>query len=334
MTTRTAQFSLFLLTLLLLATPGRAHVEFFTTSFEFDDSGTFSIGTAPLTATFSGGAAQRIGVGAYYHSGTHSWHVPTGGTSVVTFETPADQVDFWFRDTAGAAASSYQIFDSSGIVIGSGTGTQSFVNIVLTRNGSQTRIGRVEFSSAGGGDTVVDDFDYAANEEAVQSNITMLLEEPISDLVHGGIGNLRGWAVSPDGIDRIEIYIDGAFAFEAPYGGSRTDVGAQFPEIANANSSGFSLAYGYSNLLPGEHSITARAYTLLGGQTDSSSTFSVVGFDKTFIPSSDIVDAAGATFTATGDEFTMENVSIDGRVYDLTLKWRTAEQGFEIIEIR
>lgn len=324
---------IFALTVAVLASPAYSHLEFFDTSFEFDEPGTFDIGTAPLRATFSGGAAQVIGVGAYYRTGTHSWHVPDDGLSTVTFEMGADQVDFWFRDTVGAASSTYRIYDTSNIMLAFGSGTQTFAQVVLTRTGQLSRIGRIEFSSAGGGDTVVDDFSYAADEDALETNITLLLEEPISNLPHGGVGNLRGWAVSPDGIDRIEIYIDGAFAFEAPYGGNRTDVGAAFPAIEGSDSSGFSLAFGYSNLSAGEHSITARAYSLLGAQTDSSSTFNVVTFDKTFITSSDVVNASDATITAAGDEITIQNISIDERVYNLKLKWRSAEQGFEIIEI-
>ena len=47
------------------------------------------------------------------------------------------------------------------------------------------------------------------------------LEEPVSLETHTGVGNLRGWAVSSDGIAKVEIYIDGVYAFDAPYGGSR-----------------------------------------------------------------------------------------------------------------
>lgn len=318
-----------------IAQPVHAHLEFFFTSFEGMLTGDFTIGEAPLTATFAGGEAKSSGVGGeHYRTGVQSWHIPDGGSSVVTFETPADQVDFWIRDTAGAQPSTYRVYDTSNILLREGSGTQTFVNVIVTQGGGQSRIARVEFDNAGGSDTVVDDFSYAANEDPIITNITLSLEEPVASEVHGGVGNLRGWAISPDGISRVEIYIDGAFAFEAPYGGNRPDVAAAFPETTNSISSGFSLAYGYSNLLPGEHTVTARAYSLLGAQKDASATFTVVAFDKVFIDANDEVNASGATVTANGDEISVENVSIDGRLYDLKMQWRTAEQGFEIIEIR
>jgi hypothetical protein len=137
-----------------------ARCESFFTSFEFSDAGTFSIGDAPFTASFAGGRAQTVGVGAYYHSGRFSWHVPSGGFASVSFETPVESVDFWFRDTAGAVSSAYRIFDTLGAMIGSGRGGQSFVNVMLARSDTQSRIARLEFDSAGGGDSVVDDFGY------------------------------------------------------------------------------------------------------------------------------------------------------------------------------
>ena len=57
-------------------------------------------------------------------------------------------------------------------------------------------------------------------------------------------------------------------------------------------------------------------------------------FDKKFISKQDVVDATGAEMLSDGDEIYIQNILIDDRNYDLTLKWRTAEQGFEIVEIR
>jgi len=168
------------------------------------------------------------------------------------------------------------------------------------------------------------------------SNPTFIvsLEEPVQGLVHGGIGNLRGWAIADAGIDRVAIYIDGQYAFDAPYGGERTDVGDAYPGVPGSGDSGFSLAYGYSNLEPGEHTVTARAYANQGGFQESSATFTVVVFHKNFIPANDVVDTSGAGISGGGDEIQLNGVSIDGQLYDLLLKWRTAEQGFEIVEIR
>lgn len=159
------------------------------------------------------------------------------------------------------------------------------------------------------------------------------LEEPIHGKVHGGIGNLRGFAFFDQDIERVEVYLDGVYAFDAPYGGSREDVAAVFPDFDTALNSGFSLAYGYSNLAPGEHSIRVVAVGADGILGDDTAVFTVVGFEEIFIGANAIVDGSNAQISMDGDEIDIESVQIGNFTYDITMKWRTAEQGFEIIRI-
>lgn len=161
------------------------------------------------------------------------------------------------------------------------------------------------------------------------------LEEPIKWEIHSGVGSIRGWAISKEGIDRVEIYIDDEYAFVAPFGGERTDVADQYPEFPESDRSGFSLAFGYSNLEVGEHTVTARAFNTLGESLDSTSAFEVVAFDKDFIDRWDIVDLSRVFLNETqnSSEIELGDVVIDGKIYVLLLRWRAAEQGFEIIRI-
>ena len=160
------------------------------------------------------------------------------------------------------------------------------------------------------------------------------LEEPVQGQVHTGVGNLRGWAVASEGITKVEILIDGVLAFEAPYGGERGDVGDAFPDVAGSSESGFSLAYNYSSLSAGSHTITAVAHNALGETKKSAARFEVVRFDSPFIADPNAVNLDNASCIASSDEVSIVDALVEGSVYDLRLKWRTAEQGFEIIEIR
>ena len=160
------------------------------------------------------------------------------------------------------------------------------------------------------------------------------LGEPINGEVHSGIGNLRGWAISDNGIDRVEIFIDGVYRYDAPYGGLRVDVGAAFPTVDGSLLSGYSLAFGYADLGSGQHTVRAVAYDSLGNSTEQSSTFNVVVYDQNFINSNEVVDLSGSSISASGDEIMINDASIGQRSYNLKLKWRTAEQGFEVIEIQ
>ena len=114
----------------------------------------------------------------------------------------------------------------------------------------------------------------------------------------------------------------------------RGDVGSAFPDIEDSANSGFGAAYNYSNLSAGSHSITAVAYTGAGETKESTKQFEVVRFPSPYIAAADAVDLNAANCSVESDEITIVDALVEGDAYNLVLKWRTAEQGFEIIEIR
>ena len=169
---------------------------------------------------------------------------------------------------------------------------------------------------------------------APPSVFRVALEEPVQGQTHTGVGNLRGWALASAGIERVDIAIDGVVEFSAPYGGVRLDVGGAFPDIADSDASGFSLAYNYSDLPAGTHTISATAVSVSGEIKTSSASFTVVRFPQSFMGDQDVVSLDGASCSMSADEISIVDAIVDDAIYDLRLKWRTAEQGFEIIEIR
>jgi len=169
---------------------------------------------------------------------------------------------------------------------------------------------------------------------SADSTLRVVLEEPVAGETHGGVGNLRGWAVASEGIEKVEIWIDGAYAFDAPYGGARGDVGAAFPDVSGSDRSGFSLAYAYSTLTAGAHTISAVARDGAGESRESLANFDVVKFEEDFISDPNAVSLGEATCSASADEFLLTDALVSGTLYDIVLKWRTAEQGFEIVGIR
>ena len=174
--------------------------------------------------------------------------------------------------------------------------------------------------------------DDAGAEDAL---FRLSLEEPVDGEVHSGVGNLRGWAVASSGIERVEILIDGVYEFDAPYGASRGDVGKAFPDVENSTSSGYSLSYAYGLLSSGEHSITAVAHSELGATTQVTNTFTVVKFPSSdYIAEQDAVNLNGASCSVKDDEILLIDALVEDLVHDVSLKWRTAAQGFEIVEVR
>ena len=165
------------------------------------------------------------------------------------------------------------------------------------------------------------------------STFRIKLEEPINGEVHMGVGNLRGWSVASSGITKIEIYIDGVFLDDAPYGSSRGDIGAVFPEVENSTKSGFSQSFNYGLLASGSHTIKVIAYSELGNTLERSATFDVVKFSSNFISDPDAVNLNDAACSLSEDNMKLFNSAVEGELYDVTLTWRKPEQGFEIVEI-
>ena len=160
------------------------------------------------------------------------------------------------------------------------------------------------------------------------------LEEPVRGDTYSGVGNLRGWAVASAGVDRVEIWIDDAYAFDAPYGGERGDVGDAFPDINDSANSGFSTAWNYSLMSLGEHAVAARAYDTNGQYAESNTTFFVTRFHKPYLGADDQIDLSGAQCSVSDSQISLGDAVMDGQVYDILLDWRTAAQDFQIIEIR
>lgn len=184
-----------------------------------------------------------------------------------------------------------------------------------------------------GGNTSLNVSAYSQTAPPSGDDITMSLEVPVQGAVYSGVSSVQGWAVSPDGIDRIELFIDGQYWTNAPYGGQRTDVSGVYPDIPNAEFSGYVMAYGYTSLSVGRHTMTARAYSKAGAMKEDSSSFVVNKFHEDFFSAPDVVNASQAQCIPEQHGVFLRDLSVDGRTYNVRLEWQTATQGFEVKNI-
>ena len=130
------------------------------TSFEFNATGPFCIGTSPLTATFSSGVSKSEGDPDLYSSGNFAWHVLSGTAATVTFETLPSTVTFFVRAESVGTVSDIQIRDENNVLIIAVTPADFFQQVVVNRDVGQTLIDSVVVTSTSGGDVVIDDFTW------------------------------------------------------------------------------------------------------------------------------------------------------------------------------
>ncbi len=132
------------------------------TSFEFGarTPGPFSVGTSPFTATFDDGVAETRGNFALYKSGSFSWHILTGTSATVTFETQPSSLNFHVRTENAADVAVIQILDENSNLIQMIVPNNVFQEVTINRNPGETLIGSIEVTSTSGGDVVIDDFTF------------------------------------------------------------------------------------------------------------------------------------------------------------------------------
>ncbi len=164
-------------------------------------------------------------------------------------------------------------------------------------------------------------------------DIVLTVEEPSAGDTYSGVANIRGWVVGSAGIDRVELYVDGALLTPIPTGGRRSDVGDAYPNYPNAANAGFSMAFNYSSLLAGSHAILIRAVDQEGALKDATVDFNVTRFPNAYIADPASVSLSGASATFNSGSFLLQNVTVEGKTYDIRLEWRTEAQGFAITRI-
>ena len=171
----------------------------------------------------------------------------------------------------------------------------------------------------------------------LNTEIKINLEEPksVEEAAYSGISNLRGWAVAPAGITRVEIYIDGDYAFDVPMGGYRGDVGAAFPEYPGSAKSGFSMAYNYKDLPAGEYTMTARAIAENGDYNEATVSFTTTRFISPYISQPTDIDFTSTSEVYVGERaFQLKGVTVEGKKWDIGFIWDAATQGMEMMSIQ
>jgi tRNA A-37 threonylcarbamoyl transferase component Bud32 len=175
----------------------------------------------------------------------------------------------------------------------------------------------------------------AAPSPAPQSRVRVYLqiEEPAQDAAMSGIGSIRGWSVAPEGIDRVELFVDGKPYGEAAFGAEKPQVAERFPRYAEARRSGFVRTFNYSELDPGGHTLVARAVAKDGSSREVKAAFSVVRFHSSFLARAQAVNLDHATLAGVGSTIAIQKLLVEGVAYDAVLSWSPSLQDFALTRL-
>jgi hypothetical protein len=164
----------------------------------------------------------------------------------------------------------------------------------------------------------------------------IVLEEPVDSGTSSGIGNIRGWVISDSGVERVELFVNGQYQADIPFGGQRTDVESAYPNVPNSINSGFGQTFNFGELGYGQHQITVRAYLGDGLLIEDTASFKASVLPEPFFPEREKPDLSGASVSldrTTGKIRISEVELSSGETLDLLLEWSTPTQGFSLVDV-
>jgi N-acetylmuramoyl-L-alanine amidase len=131
---------------------------------------------------------------------------------------------------------------------------------------------------------------------------------------------IRGWAINPQGIKEVQIYINGQFKGNAQYGISRPDVQAAYKGYLNADKSGFTTTIDVSTIAAGSKTIEIRRIGNDGSQESTITSVNIsrkpsgINIESPVINSNVIGDKLNIKGWALNDSGVKEiNIYVDGK---------------------
>jgi hypothetical protein len=151
------------------------------------------------------------------------------------------------------------------------------------------------------------------------------LENPQNGKTVSGIATVHGWAIDGKGITKVELFIDGQFVGNIPYGGTRMDVKSAYPNYPNSEDSGFGMVFNYSILSSGNHTIRVRVHNQDGNTLPLDATATVKKFHGEFVEG-----MSPKTWLLKNNSV---KIGADTRNYDIQIEWLDELQGYGITDV-
>jgi len=103
---------------------------------------------------------------------------------------------------------------------------------------------------------------------AKSSRIEMNCDQPMAGEQCGGAVTVRGWAVAPRGVEKVEISLDGMKLAQALYGQLRPDVARDHLRCKDSQNSGFLYIWDATLVTDGVHQLTISVYSREGDRRE------------------------------------------------------------------
>jgi len=100
-----------------------------------------------------------------------------------------------------------------------------------------------------------------------------------------GVVGLIGWALDDNGVEAVDVYVDGVLAGRAVYGFNRPGVGDRFPGFPDGDNAGWTFSLNTTHYTNGLHTVTPRVISEVGEVRDlNSRVFEVLNTTHNLVP--------------------------------------------------
>lgn len=100
--------------------------------------------------------------------------------------------------------------------------------------------------------------------EICKKKTLIALDNPSSSIELKDELTVGGWALDPDEVKEVNIYLDNKFLGKADYGIKRQDVGKAYSDYPNAVNSGYSAKFNLNNFAQGNHNLKVETVSKKG----------------------------------------------------------------------
>ena len=187
---------------------------FFYVTNDPENQANFSLGISPITATFTGGSSLYVPIGTLNHTievvaRLFAWHIDNDRTGTITFETPAEKVQFYAAAILPGDGK-IEVFDANNNLLTSISDIPQNMSIVssippplfdfrATELGSQSGIGKITYTNGSQVPTrqdydgiTLDDFGFTPIGDIELPKIVPLVLEGSGDIAEENIQHPNG----------------------------------------------------------------------------------------------------------------------------------------------
>jgi hypothetical protein len=197
-----------------------------------------------------------INGGLYANTVTDCLNIPSWGGLTNCYGLPSLDIERIFPTVANSPHARFRFVLDVGALVANGFYGQGFHELTIRSGdyaGNFSNIAEIPVT-------------FFCDENTGNGGAFGFIDTPTPGLLVNGLTHATGWALDPEGISAVQIWLDGIFVGNALFGFPRPDVGNLYPGYPDSAASGWQFLLDTTLTSDGIHHIQAVAVDVFGAQ--------------------------------------------------------------------